>query len=693
MFVTLRCFFVTRKNNKANKERILYGNNRTLGDAFVNAARNNECELVGEYLQKKRKVNVNGFDCDGWTALHAAAHEGYCSMVQKLIQAGADVHMTCHGQTALYVALKGGHGGVVHRLMDGGANVNDLGPESRGETALYLACEQGFLAAVERIIAAGVDVNGYCIEEETALYMALRKQYSSIARSLIKAGASVHRMHRDFDAQTLFYMACEQNLWAFVQILLAEAGGIDVNAAVPGRHSQTGLYVAAEQGHALMVGRLIQAGADVNLACHGETPLYVTLKRGYGEVAERLIQAGADVHHLGADTDNETALHIACEMGLYSVVAASIQVRANVNQSCHGNSPLYVAARRGNWRSVQKLIESGADLNSMSHGETALYIACQTGDVAVVPILVEAGSDLNMRCHGETALYVACKKGFLIVAQLLIEAGADVNLQSTLIHRKTPLLIACEKVCLPLAQILIQAGADVTFTCKGGKDGVQTALQAACRHGRCAGMVEELLKAGADVNQPSRDLDATAFSVLVAYWKPLPTSERLMIAVLLLSAKCTVDARTLLTAYLIPEMDPVFSLMVAAVENLTMAVDPDDNTALHLCILNNAAQWKIKVLLESGIDIDAQNKYGKTALHLAVESVHFDLIQLLLNYDASVSILDGFENTALTSACKLDTVPSAIQLSVILAIYRHCIAYGELPILFCNVAECTWTDS
>jgi len=48
----------------------------------------------------------------------------------------------------------------------------------------------------------------------------------------------VHCMPHEFDAQTLFYIACKQHLWAFVQVLAEEASEIDITAAVPGHHSQ-----------------------------------------------------------------------------------------------------------------------------------------------------------------------------------------------------------------------------------------------------------------------------------------------------------------------------------------------------------------------------------------------------------------------------------------------------------------------
>ena len=60
--------------------------------------------------------------------------------------------------------------------------------------------------------------------------------------------------------------------------------------------------MAAEQGHAEMVRRLLAEGADLAApAASGDTPLHAALRGGHAAVAAALLQAGASLGVKGAD--------------------------------------------------------------------------------------------------------------------------------------------------------------------------------------------------------------------------------------------------------------------------------------------------------------------------------------------------------------------------------------------------------
>ena len=69
--------------------------------------------------------------------------------------------------------------------------------------------------------------------------------------------------------------------------------GLPTEAILRGRKA---LHMAASGGHAVMVGTLLKAGADVAARDEGRnTPLHCASFGGFAAVAQMLLAAGADV--------------------------------------------------------------------------------------------------------------------------------------------------------------------------------------------------------------------------------------------------------------------------------------------------------------------------------------------------------------------------------------------------------------
>ena len=62
----------------------------------------------------------------------------------------------------------------------------------------------------------------------------------------------------------------------------------------------------------------------------------------------------------------------------------------------------------------------------------------------------------------------------------------------------------------------------------------------------------------------------------------------------------------------------------------------------------------VRVMLDSGADVDAVNSTGRTALHLAARNGHVDVMKTLLKQDANIDATDESGWTALHHAANND---------------------------------------
>jgi ankyrin repeat protein len=130
-----------------------------LVSSLSSAVFENNVDEVKEILAKG--VNVNGFNENGWTALLRAASKRNISLVQLLLEAGADPNLgdDDRNQTPLMVAIGSSEQSrsVCSLLIAAGANVN--AQTTDGMTPLMLAAQFGNLEITEMLIQFGTDVS------------------------------------------------------------------------------------------------------------------------------------------------------------------------------------------------------------------------------------------------------------------------------------------------------------------------------------------------------------------------------------------------------------------------------------------------------------------------------------------------------------------------------------------------------
>ncbi len=268
------------------------------------------------------------------------------------------------------------------------------------------------------------------------------------------------------------------------------------------------------------VRALLKQGANVNAAdADGTTALHWASYRDDLETADLLISAGAKVN--AANDLGATPLWTACQNGSEALVRRLLAAGANPNAALLlGESPLMVAARSGNPAVVELLAAKGANVNARAaRGQTALMWAVAQKHPQVVSVLLAHGADIHARSdtwgevmavsphgyldynrsipHGnDTALMFAARVGDLASAKLLVGAGANVNDEDA--WGVGAVVLAAHSGFTDLVEFLLEKGANVNSDKAGF-----TALHEAIMR-RDEKLVKILLDHGADANAPVR---------------------------------------------------------------------------------------------------------------------------------------------------------------------------------------------
>jgi len=410
-------------------------------------------------------------------------------------------------------------------------------------------------------------------------------------------------------------------------------------------------------------------------------------------VVRMLLGKKADVN--APQADGATALHWAVYHEDVALVDELLGAGANVMAANReGATPFYLACVSGNVAIIDKLAKHGADVNGtfLRHGETALMVAARTGRPEAVKLLLEAGAKVDARetLRQTTALMWAAEQGHAQVIKLLMSAGADINAQSTVTVPKkrygcnsctgddqhtggvTPLVLAARQGNIEAVKTLADSGADLNKPSGDGSSAIVVAVQ----NGHYD-VARYLVEKGADINL-ANEKGWTPLYLAVKHRNletgtiPVPNQNQAFDFVkLLLERDVNVNARlkadteirngqratwlaeagatAFLRAALCGDIE-VMRMLLAKGADPKIATE-DGTTPLMAAagvgysegfIHDRSVEETIeamKLLLDLGTDINAQNKGGLTALHGAAHKAVIESIKLLVERGADLTIL------------------------------------------------------
>jgi uncharacterized protein len=266
-------------------------------------------------------------------------------------------------------------------------------------------------AALVAILACG-DTAAVYAADPASLIDAARNADAAALRTLIRQGADVNAAAAD-GTTALHWASYRDNLDMADALIRA---GAKVDAA--NDLGATPLWTASMNGSPAMVKRLLQAGAHPNLALLlGETPLMIASRSGNADVVTQLLDKGANVNARGPR--GQTALMWAVAEQHPDVVKVLLSHGADIRARSDALSQVMAVPPHGKLE-YNRSIPFG--------GETALMFAARVGDVASATILLAAGANVNdADAWGVSAMVLAAHSGFTGMVEFLLDKGADAN--------------------------------------------------------------------------------------------------------------------------------------------------------------------------------------------------------------------------------------------------------------------------
>ncbi|KAI4092894.1 MAG: hypothetical protein L6R37_007496 [Teloschistes peruensis] len=302
-------------------------------------------------------------------------------------------------------------------------------------------------------------------------------------------------------------------------------------------------------------------------------------------------------------SDGYTPIHLASRKGHLEAVRLFLDhgVPPDIRDKA-GHTPLQYATFRGSLETVELLLERGANIMAQNHaGETALHTCIRySPDKDVVSLLLRRGFKIDVsNARGQTPLHTAARRGHGSIVKLLIDYGADATLETR--DGWTPLEEAAASGAKDIVDVLREHGSD----------------------DRSHGYVDLMASACLRESISTQDLD---------------TVEELLQK---------------------PDID-------------TGVPDCDGRTGLHYAAYNGQTEVTV-ALLKRGAFVNAQiddSAYNDsvdyigniphevyqhqlvTPLQKAVGKGHADIVEILLNYGASVNVVGCQGYTVLKIAAK-----------------------------------------
>lgn len=286
------------------------------------------------------------------------------------------------------------------------------------------AAQKGDKPAVRVLLKQRADVNAAQGDGATALHWAAFRDDLEMAQMLLQAGADVKAATRE-GAITPLFMACTNGSASMIEALLKAGANISATKT----NGTTPLMVAAASGSAAAVKLLLDRGANVNAKedAHGQTAVMFAAALDRADVVKLLLQHGADAN-LATKSVKLERVRFDQDGNVIPAAAGAGRRGAVPTEAAAAATPVPGSGRGGRAGDIAAQIRQVGP--SFMGGMTALLYTARDGQMNAARALIEGGADINKVSEGEeeSPLVMAITNGHLELAKYFLDHGANPNL-------------------------------------------------------------------------------------------------------------------------------------------------------------------------------------------------------------------------------------------------------------------------